>query len=120
MIDKDKTYRTRDGREVRIYTTDAGGIYPVHGAFKDPDGEWALEAWTLSGLFIRGEEDDLDLIEVKPKRIYERWVNVYENGYESEWATRACADVMAANYSSRMRRIACLHIRHEYEDGEGL
>ena len=32
MIDKNKQYRTRDGREVRIYATDGYGHYPVHDA----------------------------------------------------------------------------------------
>jgi hypothetical protein len=32
MISMDKQYRTRDGREVRIYAVDGGGKYPIHGA----------------------------------------------------------------------------------------
>ena len=32
MIDMKKKYRTKDGREVRIYATDGVGHYPVHGA----------------------------------------------------------------------------------------
>lgn len=32
MIDKNKKYRTRDGKEVRIYCTDGRGLYPIHGA----------------------------------------------------------------------------------------
>ena len=32
MIDKSKTYRTRDGREVRIYATDGVGDQAIHGA----------------------------------------------------------------------------------------
>lgn len=30
-----KEYKTRDGRKVRIYATDAGGEYPIHGAVLD-------------------------------------------------------------------------------------
>lgn len=32
MIDKNKQYRTRDGREVRIYATDGDPIVPIHKA----------------------------------------------------------------------------------------
>ena len=37
MIDKSKTYRTRDGREVRIYATDGERGLRVHGATKDSE-----------------------------------------------------------------------------------
>ena len=45
MIDITKKYRTRDGREVRIYATDGADPYPVHGAIKNSDGEWCGSAW---------------------------------------------------------------------------
>jgi hypothetical protein len=35
MIDINKKYRTRDGREVRIYATDGDGDPLTHGAIKD-------------------------------------------------------------------------------------
>ena len=34
MIDINKKYRTRNGREVRIYATDGWSASPVHGAIK--------------------------------------------------------------------------------------
>jgi hypothetical protein len=30
-IELGKTYRTRDGREVKIYAVDGGGEFPIHG-----------------------------------------------------------------------------------------
>ncbi len=45
MISKDKTYCTRGGQEVRIYATDAGGLFPVHGAIFQ-DGTWHGMKWT--------------------------------------------------------------------------
>ena len=29
----DKKYRTRDGKEVRIYAVDGCGDYPIHGSY---------------------------------------------------------------------------------------
>ena len=43
-------YLTRDGREARVYTTDGGGDFPVHGAFLR-NGEWVIEEWNLNGGF---------------------------------------------------------------------
>ena len=42
--------KTRDDQEVRIYATDAGGDYPVHGAVKTDHG-WESETWTLGGFY---------------------------------------------------------------------
>lgn len=68
MIELGKKYRTRDGREVRIYAVDGSGMYPVHGASNRPAG-WCLERWTNTGeLWANGKEDPYDLIEVQPER----------------------------------------------------
>jgi hypothetical protein len=65
MIDITKTYKTRDGREVRIYATDGGGVYPVHGAI-NYYGEWSMCRWTAEGTtFSDDEHCSYDLIEVK-------------------------------------------------------
>lgn len=68
MIELGKKYRTRDGREVRIYAVDGSGMYPVHGASNRPAG-WCLERWTNTGeLWANGKEDPYDLIEVQPEQ----------------------------------------------------
>ena len=65
MIDITKKYRTRDGREVRIYATDGGDNFPVHGAIKDRDEPvWRNYSWHSNG---SGVYSELDLIEVKPR-----------------------------------------------------
>jgi len=61
MISMDKKYRTRDGREVRIYATDGGGSHPVHGAIKREEG-WVCHAWRSTGCWMHSE-GLLDLIE---------------------------------------------------------
>ena len=68
MIDITKTYTTRSGAPVRIYSTDAGGSYPVHGAVPTFDSEqpWRVENWTAEGLYYCTESDEsiFDLVEV--------------------------------------------------------
>lgn len=64
MIDINKKYRTRDGREVRIYATDGVGKLPVHGAYFI-DGDWYLDQWTINGgADYDGFDSDYDLIEI--------------------------------------------------------
>jgi hypothetical protein len=111
MIDKNKQYKTRDGREVRIYATDGGGIYPVHGAIKNESG-WYLAQWYSDGRHIRSNESPSDLIEVKPRIKIERWIVVYENGEVNTLKTPP----VPADYG----RFAVKHISFEVEEGEGL
>lgn len=65
MIDINKKYRTRSGCEVRIYATDAGGDYPIHGAVKyKGNNYWSPRKWKDSG--SECQADSSDLIEVSP------------------------------------------------------
>lgn len=44
--------QTRDGEAVRIYATDAGGRWPIHGARRRADKErWAVMLWGADGVF---------------------------------------------------------------------
>jgi hypothetical protein len=64
----DKTYRTRDGREVRIYAIDGVDPFSVHGAIKEY-GSWVTESWTKNGRVSTHPMDhDDDLIEVDEKK----------------------------------------------------
>jgi hypothetical protein len=48
--------KTRDGGEIRIYDDDAGGDYPIHGAYwNEAEKAWFLVAWTSEG-FVIGKE----------------------------------------------------------------
>jgi hypothetical protein len=76
---------------------------------------WVLEVWDKRGR-TRSVSTDLDLIEVKPVRVYERWVNIDKNGLSCTYNTPDDA----ASFASRVDRIACLHIRQEYREGDGL
>jgi len=124
MISKDKTYRTRDGREVRIYATDGRERYPVHGAIGQ-DGGWQINSWTRDGLHsLRSEYNDTsDLIEVKPRIKRTFWMNVYpENGirpYEDKYVADSCESLRNV-MGIESRRIACVKVEIDCEEGEGL
>lgn len=48
-IEAVKYYRTRSGHKVRIYATDGGGKYTVHGAVCLDNGAWGIDSWALDG-----------------------------------------------------------------------
>jgi hypothetical protein len=67
MISLDKKYKTKSGQEVRIYSIDGGGEYPVHGAFLAPGGYFTSAAWTEEGLYSRAALNSLfNLEEISP------------------------------------------------------
>jgi hypothetical protein len=114
MISKDKTYRTRDGREVRIYATDGGGDYPVHGAMLGHDG-WQQFMWRANGKSYFDDFDDrpTDIAEVKPRIKRTVWINVYEDDCDA-FQHKAPADCHVEN------RLACVKVEIDCEEGEGL
>jgi hypothetical protein len=112
-ISKDKQYTTRDGREVRIYATDGAGEYSVHGALKSREG-WIYTTWGSQGHIVNPcmEYPD-DLIEVKPRIKFERWVVVEPDGGYALWVDKP-------NLAFRTNLFALKHISFEVEEGEGL
>ncbi|KPK13971.1 MAG: hypothetical protein AMJ56_00555 [Anaerolineae bacterium SG8_19] len=115
MISKDKTYRTRDGREVRIYATDGHPLEPIHGAFQDYSGAWNSTMWRHDGTNVYGK-GETDLIEVKPRIKRTVWMNVYDNEViHGGWRTKE----EAQGYHEK-NRIACLKLDLDFEEGEGL
>jgi hypothetical protein len=114
MISMDKKYLTRNGREVRIYALDGGGLHTVQGAIKDPEtGIWVLCRWNEQGR-INFTEFPSDLFEVKPRIKRTVWVNVYANGF-SGWGDRKTADA-----NSSFTRLACVKVEIDCEEGHGL
>ena len=68
MISLDKQYKTRDGREVRVFMVDGGGEWPILGAYKDQDA-WYCNEWTSKGTHnYAGTTNGYDLIEVVPEK----------------------------------------------------
>lgn len=64
MIDPNKTYRTRDGRAVRIYAINEGQPLPVHGATYDGCIGWTVRQWDEEGWPSHMWKDQFTLIEV--------------------------------------------------------
>ena len=112
MIDINKQYRTRDGREVRIYATDGYGPYSVHGAVLTEEG-WFPRNWTNQGELSNGRlvHSAHDLIEVRPRHKRTVWLHVFKN-------STVCATEEA--YYEITNRIACIKVELDFEEGEGL
>jgi hypothetical protein len=113
MISMDKKYRTRDGREVRIYTTDGEMPRCVYGTYKSQTG-WTFSCWEKDGVHLIST-GNYDLIEVKPRIQRTVWLNVYEGITYGPYKTKCSADRMAGN-----GRFACIEIEIDCEEGEGL
>jgi hypothetical protein len=114
MISKDKQYRTRDGREVRIYATDGGGSWPVHGAILEQRG-WVYAIWSEDG--VCQYDRRCDLIEVKPRHKRTVWLNVYE---ANAYTIHDSAEDARLRQSQIYDRIACIKVDLDFEEGEGL
>ena len=115
MISKDKQYRTRDGREVRIYATDGEGEKPIHGAVNTHKG-WVSFTWDANGSLLIDEVNRYDLIEVKPRIRRTVWLNFYEDNTMSVFGSLERAKQQAAvGYC-----LACTKIEIDCEEGEGL
>lgn len=118
MIDKNKVYKTRDGREVRIYAVDGDGSGTIHGAIRTEAG-WRIAVWTALGSYNGNNlTHDKDLIEVKPRIKREVWVNVYR-GREMDWVT-VHDERDEADDERRGQCIACVKLTIDVEEGEGL
>lgn len=89
MIDMDKKYRTRDGRDVRLLCVDGPGTFPVVGI---TDG--CLETWDVDGSYNGNDLCVWDLIECHEPDIRTIWVNVYAESvipYANEGSAKARA-----------------------------
>jgi len=119
-IDINKNYRTRDGKDVRIYAVDGYGPYSVHGAVEKKTGVWIIESWTSNGAVSNGAVSPIlngsyDLVEVKPRIKQKVWVNVYPDHCLGAYHEKRHADEMAAPH-----RIGCVQVEIDIEEGEGL
>jgi hypothetical protein len=112
-----KKYRTRDGKEVTIYRTDAKGVFPVHGSIIQNYGE-TCSSWTSEGRYYDDlSADDKDLVEVRPRIGFRIWLNIYENDVAMSFATLEAADQAA---SQVFGRLACIPVTVDCKKGEGI
>jgi len=118
MIDKSKIYRTRDGREVRIYATDGDRHAPIHGAISHPDGSWTMLSWLEDGGWCKDHETNFDLIEVRPRHKRTVWLNVFADGKADGYTTYELARSWRPAY--RDDPIACIKVDLDFCEGDGL
>ena len=109
MININKKYRTRDGKDVRIYATDGHETYPIHGAIMDQG--WCPHHWMFDGL---GAFERFDLVEVKPRIKQTLWINIYNN-YQSISSTEKFAEDKAD-----CGILARVKVDIDVEEGHGL
>lgn len=110
-IEVGKFYRTRAGHKARVYATDAGGSYPIHGAI-GMDGAWTTADWCASGHFVAdSEEAASDLIGQwrEPVKV-NGWVNVFaDGGCSLIFESKQRADEFATT------RVACVFVSGQEE-----
>jgi hypothetical protein len=116
MIDINKKYRTRDGREVRIYAMDGRAMYPIHGAILQEHG-WQQSCWAVDGLHSISSSGNHsgDLIEVRPRHKRTVWMNIYGPKSFTSHISREQADNEFDD-----DRIACIKVELDFAEGEGL
>ena len=119
-VSRDKEYRTRDGKKVRVYATDGEENDEVHGAYFDSG--WVGDTWSLCGKYYADSSDahKNDLVEVRPRIKLERWVNIYVDGdgnpyFVSSYETKGGCDGIRTDAC-----FACVKIEIDCEEGEGL
>ncbi len=94
-----QTYRTRDGREARVYATDANQDWPIHGAIKKDVG-WLPETWTAAGANTTAATHPDDLM--PPTRAVTQWLNIYRHA--GEVRKSFCASERAAQEEAALSR----------------
>ena len=110
MIDMNKSYKTRDGGEVRVLCVDREGTdYPVVTLINNDVGTEVLRSHTGEGRYLDlTDESQYDLIEIQPSVVF--WVNVMTDNmwaytYPSKKQARAAAEGNIILYDIIARRV---------------
>lgn len=108
--------KTRDGKDVVIYTDKGQGLFNLVGEMLCGI-EWCTASWNRGAFLSKGESDNDLISPPPPKRVLDFWVNVYGDGLLSGdiYMSESTANIAAAS-----SRTACVHIVHEYTPGEGV
>jgi len=112
MIDINKKYRTRDGREVRIYAVDGGGGCPVQGTIFSKELGWLLATWSMDGCALNDIDHPADLVEVKPRIKRTVWLAVYP--LDDVWIVSDDCTAVEKGCLARVK------VEIDCEEGEGL
>jgi len=112
MIDINKKYRTRDGREVRIYAVNGGGHWPIHGSIKDDlHPFWVQTSWDENGKYHYPEGD---LVEAKPRIQQTIYLNIYDGYTSISYSEKVAEDRADCGIRARVK------VDIDVEEGEGL
>jgi len=111
MIDINKKYRTRDGREVRIYAIDGLDTHSVHGAMYTIGG-WLSYTWRKDGSYFSDMDYADDLIEVKPRIKRTVWLALYP--LDDVWIVSDDCTAVEKGCLARVK------VEIDVEEGEGL
>ncbi len=110
MIEMSKSYKTRNGRKVRILCTD-GDKHPVVGLV---EGYPNPSVWTKEGryrFYPDAPEDPNDLVEYTPPAV--RYYNIYPNGIVG----KSCHSRSQADAVARPARVSCRRIEIDVTPG---
>ena len=64
-VEVGKTYKTRNGRQVRIYAVDGAGDEAIHGAVWSKLGTlgtWRSTTWCADGSYLKCGSHDWDIV----------------------------------------------------------
>ena len=113
MIDWSKPVRTRDGREVQIWTTEAKSsqVFPVRGEILRANGTWEIHEWEDTGASSLNN-GQLDLVNVVPQKHTKTYWLVHYPG----------CTVVHTYKPRRVHAAIAITGPHtiEFEEGEGL
>lgn len=89
MINFAKALKTRSGRDVKIYSTDNGGPFPIHGAYLSKVGQWTIGTWTKEGkvIALEGSQHTLDLVNAPRSIKATRWIKIMATGADGSQRT---------------------------------
>lgn len=120
MIGMNKRYETRNGAKVRLYCTDGGGSFPIHGAIYDEIGKkWITAQWNEYGNKCgEGGSSKYSLVEVKDRIKLTKWVNVYPDG--SIGFPNDTKEEAKGRTNFGKKKFACVEIIIDCAEGEGL
>jgi hypothetical protein len=119
QVDFTKPLRTQKYKqEVKIYSTNAGGMYPVHGAvYSTALGCFVMEQWGSTGIAQSGPYMDLE--NVPEVTVIECWAHLYDPKVSSNGIV-----VHKTAEESKFKAVApgligILHLKFHAVQGEG-
>jgi hypothetical protein len=126
-ISMDKKYETRGMANynilpAKIYSVEGNQFDYIHGAILK-DGKWISINWTQDGKFLKHQDSEYDLVEVKERKKIEGWVNVYSNAkigllYNNKEDADRNRDKLETIFDRTP--FACVKVTIDCEEGEGL